>query len=298
MNANLYGMFLARQVGMEDKPCLIWREEAVLYFGELVERVGRYRAVLQSLGVASGDRVVMQVARTPDFVLLYLACLASGAVVVPLRLGCTPEELAYVLAHARPALLVGVATCQDMLEAAAREARVRLETLRVDGPGTLTRLAIEAVPHPGIAHREPDDVAALLYIGGDAGQPRRTSLTHGDLSCKVEALHQTWRFSPEDVVLHALPLFHAHGLFEALNLALWSGNTTILPEPLDAAAVAGHLPQASVLIGAPAFYADLRASPGFTKEAGRNIRLFLSSPIAGEMREGAGLTAVQEEFRV
>lgn len=292
MSANLYGMFLARQVGIEDKPCLIWRGETVLYFGELAERTGRYRAVLQQLGVRAGDRVVVQMERTPDFVILYLACLASGAVIVPLHTGCTAEELARLLADVRPALIVGTAARRDMLEQVAREARVRLETLRVDGPGTLTRLAIEAVPHPGIAWVGAEGVAAMLQTP-EAGD---TLLTHGALARKVEALHQTWGFSAEDVVLHALPLFEAHGLFEALTLALWSSNTTLLPERLEADAVIDHLPQASVLIGSPALYADLQASPRFTREACRNIRLFLSSPAAGETPDGAGLQAVEVGF--
>lgn len=281
MSANLYGMFLARQVGIEDKPCLVWRHETLLHFGDLAERVGRYRAVLQELGVCLGDRVVVQVDRTPEFVFLYLACLARGAIIVPLNTGYTQDELAYFIADAEPSLIVGTQANRAVLQQAAagqagRAKNLRIETLHADGTGSLERLAVEAVPHPGIARMEPDDVAAILYTSGTTGRPKGAMLTHGNLSSNVDALHQTWRFSAQDVILHALPLFHAHGLFVALHLALWSGNTTLLLEKFDADLVIDRLPEASVFMGVPTFYTRLLASPRFTREACRNIRLFLS----------------------
>ena len=276
MSANLYGMFLARQVGVENKPCLIWRNETLLHFGDLAERVGRYRAVLLQLGVCLGDRVVVQVDRTPEFVFLYLACLARGAIIVPLNTGYTQDELAYFIADAAPALIVGTGANRAVLRAAAGQTRARIETLHADGTGTLERLAMEAVPHPGIARMEPDDVAAILYTSGTTGRPKGAMLTHGNLASNVEALHQTWRFSAEDVILHALPLFHAHGLFVALHLALWSGNTTIMLEKFDADLVVDHLADASVFMGVPTFYTRLLDSPRFTKDACRSVRLFIS----------------------
>lgn len=281
MSANLYGMFLARQVGVEDKPCLVWRGETVLCFGDLAERVGRYRAVLMQLGVCLGGRVVVQVERTPEFVFLYLACLARGAIIVPLNTGYTQDELAYFIADAEPELIVGAQANRAVLERAAAQAgvrgkSVRIETLHADGTGTLEQLAVEAVPHPGIARVEPDDVAAILYTSGTTGRPKGAMLTHANLSSNVEALHQVWRFSADDVILHALPLFHAHGLFVALHLALWSGNTTIMLEKFDPDLVIDHLADASVFMGVPTFYTRLLASPRFTRESCRNIRLFLS----------------------
>lgn len=276
MSANLYGMFLSRQVGIEDKPFLIWRDETLLYFGDLAERVGRYRAVLLQLGVCVGDRVVVQVDRTPEFVFLYLACLARGAIIVPLNTGYTQEELAYFIADAEPALIVGTEANRATLRAAAGAASVGIETLHADGTGTLEQLAMEAVPHPGIARMEPDDVAAILYTSGTTGRPKGAMLTHGNLSSNVEALYQTWRFSAEDVILHALPLFHAHGLFVALHLALWSGNTTIMLEKFDADLVVDHLADASVFMGVPTFYTRLLDSPRFTKETCGTVRLFIS----------------------
>ena len=281
MSANLYGMFLARQAGLEDKPCLVWRDETLLCFGDLAERVGRYRAVLGQLGVSRGDRVVAQVERTPEFVFLYLGCLARGAIIVPLNTGYTQDELTYFIGDAEPRLVVGTEASRAMLEKAAGAteaggARARIETLHADGTGTLERLAMQAVPDPAIARMEPDDVAAILYTSGTTGRPKGAMLTHRNLSSNVEALHQTWRFSADDVILHALPLFHAHGLFVALHLALWSGNTTIMLEKFDADAVIDHLPQATVFMGVPTFYTRLLASPRLNKDVCRNIRLFLS----------------------
>jgi len=119
MSANLYGMFLARQAGLEDKPCLVWRDETLLCFGDLAERVGRYRAVLGQLGVSRGDRVVAQVERTPEFVSLYLGCLARGAIIVPLNTGYPQDELTYFIGDAAPRLVVGTEASRAMLEKAA-----------------------------------------------------------------------------------------------------------------------------------------------------------------------------------
>ena len=280
MSANLYGMFLARQAGLEAKPCLVWRGEALLNFGDLAERVGRYRTVLDSLGVGRGDRVVVQVERTPEFVFLYLACLALGAIIVPLNTGYTEAELAYFIQDAGPRLIVGSDGNRDILAraaAAAAAGAVPVETLGDSScHSTLGALVTEAVPNPAIARTEPDDVAAILYTSGTTGRPKGVMLTHRNLSSNVEALHACWRFSADDVVLHALPLFHAHGLFVALHLALWNGNTTLLMEAFNADAVIDRLPDATVFMGVPTFYTRLLANPRLTREACRTIRLFIS----------------------
>lgn len=277
MGGNLYGLFLARQAGLDDKPCLIWRDETLLHFGDVAEAVGRYRTVLADLGVRRGDRVLVQVERTPNFVFLYLACLALGAIIVPLNTGYTEAELAYFVSDAEPSLVVGCSANREMLQrVAAGAGNPPVETLHADGSGTLEQRAARALANPAIEQVSPDDVAAILYTSGTTGRPKGAMLTHRNLASNVEALNQTWHFTIDDVILHALPLFHAHGLFVALHLALWSGNTTIMLEKFDPDLVIDRLGEASVFMGVPTYYTRLLACPRFNREACRNIRVFIS----------------------
>ena len=195
-------------------------------FAELLERTGRIAALLAASGVTPGDRVAVQVEKSVANICLYLAVLQSGAVYVPLNTGYTPAELSHFLADAEPRVMV----CDPAAQAALAPmlGRAWLFTLDAGGAGSLTAQA-EALPSErGVAARAGGDLAAILYTSGTTGRSKGAMLTHDNLWSNVATLHAAWGFRPDDVLIHALPLFHIHGLFVALNLMLLNGGRMIL----------------------------------------------------------------------
>ncbi|MEI6642107.1 MAG: AMP-binding protein [Novosphingobium sp.] len=271
MNANLVAVFLARHAGHEAKPALIWQGEAVCTFGELPAMIGRYRAALAQLGVTRGARVMIKAENSPGFALTYLAVLASGAIAVPVNPAYTASEVALLIEDAEPVLLVhGSAT------AVPEGDRPKRLTLEPDGSGTLAELTAGLEPDLAVEEMAETDLAAILFTSGTTGRPKGAMLMHRNLSSNVAALYETWRFSDADSILHSLPLFHAHGLFVALHLGLYSAATVHLLGKFDAAKVVALLPSVSVFMGVPTFYTRLLEREDFTREATAAIRLFIS----------------------
>lgn len=254
-------------------------------YADLFALTGRYANALAASGVAPGDRVAVQVEKSPEAYGLYLAVLRLGAIYVPLNPAHTPAEVEYFLRDAAPAAFVcdprGVQTMRPLAEACGVPA---LLTLDAAGGGTL---ADRAAAQPGAfatAISAPDDVAAILYTSGTTGRQKGALLSHGNLSSNAEALTRAWGFTPRDRLLHALPLFHAHGLFIAAHCALFSGSAMIFLPRFAADRVLALLPRATVLMGVPTFYTRLLDLPGLGPEACRGVRLFTSgsAPLLAE----------------
>lgn len=277
MNANLAAIFLSRHSGHEAKPALIWNGETVCTFGELPARIGQYRAALVSLGVKRGDRVMLKAENSPHFALTYLAVLAAGATFVPLNPAYTPSEVALLVEDADPVLLVHSSATPVPPEGDG----IARATLEADGSGSLTRLAATLEPDLAVETMAETDLAAILFTSGTTGRPKGAMLMHRNLSSNVAALYEAWRFSDADSILHTLPLFHAHGLFVALHLGLYSAATVHLLARFDAAKVVALLPAVSVFMGVPTFYTRLLDRADFTREVTANIRLFVcgSAPL-------------------
>ncbi|MFM9935976.1 MAG: AMP-binding protein [Novosphingobium sp.] len=272
MNANLVAIFLARHAGHEAKPALIWQGETICTFGELPAAIGRYRAALAALGVRRGDRVMLKAENSPAFALTYLAVLASGAICVPVNPAYTPSEVALLIEDAAPVLLVNGSSTPVPPEG---EGPARA-TLEPDGSGSLPDLAARLEPDLAVDFMAETDLAAILFTSGTTGRPKGAMLMHRNLSSNVAALFDVWRFSHADSILHCLPLFHAHGLFVALHLGLYSAATVHLLGRFDAAKVVSLLPEVSVFMGVPTFYTRLLERADFTREAVSAIRLFIS----------------------
>ena len=277
MNANLVAIFLSRHGGHEGKPALIWQGETVCTFAALPAAIGRYRAALAELGVKRGDRVMVKAENSPAFALTYLAVLASGAIFVPLNPAYTPSEVALLVDDADPVLLVhGSATAVPP----EGDGLIRA-TLEPDGSGSLPDLAARLEPDLTVEAMAETDLAAILFTSGTTGRPKGALLMHRNLSSNVAALHEAWRFSDADSILHSLPLFHAHGLFVALHLGLYSAATVYLLGRFDAAKVVSLLPSVSVFMGVPTFYTRLLDRADFDRSATAAIRLFVcgSAPL-------------------
>jgi malonyl-CoA/methylmalonyl-CoA synthetase len=254
-----------------DKTFLFSRDKQLSY-GEILDQSAKFAGALQSLAVSPGDRVAVQIEKTVDAIALYLACLRSGAVLLPLNPAYTLAEMAYFCGDAEPRLIVCAPGQEEQIRSIAGDAKV--ETLGAQG-GSLADLAANSAPGIDI-DRGPDDLAAILYTSGTTGRPKGAMITHDNLASNAEALVDLWQFTAEDVLIHALPIFHTHGLFVAINVTLFAGSSLIFMPKFDPAEIVAALPQATTLMGVPTFYVRLLKEPGLTAEATRHIRLFVS----------------------
>ena len=248
-------------------------------YADVFDWSGRFAAALGAQGVRAGDRVAAQVEKSPQAFLLYLGCLRLGAVFLPLNTAYPPAELAYFLQDASPSLFVTRPDERAALEAALapRMQLPPLLTLGSDADGSLMALAercdpLAFVPFGGAA----DALAALLYTSGTTGRSKGAMLSRANLASNAAALVRAWRFSGDDVLLHALPVFHAHGLFIAANTMLACGGTMLFLPRFDADEVMRLMPRASAMMGIPTFYTRLLAHPGLTRAATAHMRLFVS----------------------
>jgi malonyl-CoA/methylmalonyl-CoA synthetase len=287
MSANIHDLLRARATNPE-KTAMETPEGAHISYRELYARAGRMARALVDLGVKPGDRVAAQIDKSPDAIVLALACFRSGAALLPLNTAYTLAELEYFLGDSEPALTL----CRPSLLESVRALGAKLglsavESLGDHGDGTLLERVAEVSEELPTVERAPDDLAAILYTSGTTGRSKGAMLTHENLSSNAEALMKLWRFTADDTLIHALPVYHTHGLFVATNVALMAGATMIFQPKFDANAVMAALPRATSLMGVPTFYTRLLEHPGLTPDATRHMRLFVSgsAPLLAETHD-------------
>jgi malonyl-CoA/methylmalonyl-CoA synthetase len=269
LNGNVFALFEAAALAHPNRPFLIVRGEPLLNYAAMLDETGRAASWLRSVGVKLGDRVVVQANKSPASVILYLACLRAGAVYIPLNTAYQESELAYFLSDAEPRLLVVSAELPGAI-------------VPFGGVRALLPDDIKSAPWARIADSTAtaqavsSDAAAILYTSGTTGRSKGAVLTHGNLSSNVMVLCEAWRWRDDDVLLHALPIFHAHGLFVALHCALLCASPILFHARFDAAAVLQDLRAATVFMGVPTFYTRLLAEPGFNRDFCARMRLFVS----------------------
>ena len=251
-------------------------------YDEMDCQSARYANALVSLGVQPGDRVAVQTGKLVDCVWLYLACLRAGAIYLPLNTAYTSAEVQYFLENAEPRLVICEPKGRSALLPIALGAAV--ETLDGDGKGSLQELAAAAADDFETVEVEPDALAAILYTSGTTGRSKGAMITHENLRSNAEALVTTWRFTRDDVLLHALPIFHTHGLFVAFNTVLLSGSSVVFLPRFDTQAVMDALPTVTTMMGVPTFYTRLLGEPSFDLDASRHMRLYISgsAPLSAE----------------
>jgi malonyl-CoA/methylmalonyl-CoA synthetase len=283
MSKNLYSL-IAAGAPAPAHPFLRTPSGRTMTYGELAEGVGRYANALTALGLEPGDRVAVQVEKSPEAVLLYLATLRAGGVYLPLNSAYTLAELDYFIGDAEPRIVVCDPASQGGLEPVAARFGARVETLGADGRGTLATRADASPSAFADVAREEGDLAAILYTSGTTGRSKGAMLTHGNLTANARTLVEQWRFTSEDVLLHALPIFHIHGLFVALNTVLLAGAAMIFLPRFDPEAIVRELPNATAMMGVPTFYVRLLQDPRLDRELVRGVRLFVSgsAPLLAE----------------
>ncbi|GMB81923.1 malonyl-CoA synthase [Shinella zoogloeoides] len=250
-------------------------------YGDMIRLSGQLAHALARLGVTPGDRVAVQVEKSPEALMLYLACLRAGAIYLPLNTAYTLAELGYFLGDATPALVVVDPKVRDSV---AEIAGGVVETLDATGGGSLLQLAGAEEADFSDIERGPDDLAAILYTSGTTGRSKGAMLTHDNLLSNALTLRDHWRFTADDRLIHALPIFHTHGLFVASNVTLLAGASMYLLPKFDADEVLRLMESATVLMGVPTFYVRLAQHPGLTREATAGMRLFVSgsAPLLAE----------------
>ena len=275
-NANLYALFRSRFPRDPTDRLIETPDGACWSYAEMERETARLARCLDATGVRKGDRVMAQVDKSPHALFLYLACLRGGFVYLPLNTDYTQREVAYFIANAEPRVVVGRPEAAAMLQALVADRACVFHTLDDRGGGTLLEASGAVAPEFPIAPCRADDLAAILYTSGTTGRPKGAMITHDNLAANGLTLHQAWGWQPGDVLLHALPIYHAHGLFVACHCALLNGSKMIFLPAFDAATVLAWLPRATVFMGVPTYYTRLLAHPGFTRAICRGMRLFVS----------------------
>ena len=268
---NLYTLFRSRFPADPAAPFLIEPDGRALSYEALDERTGSLAGRLVELGVAPGDRVAIQAEKSVPGLLLYLATLRAGAVHLPLNPAYTAPEVRYFIEDSEPALFIG-----DPARGAAARRVEALEALVEEASRRWVRF--EDV------ERAPDDLAAILYTSGTTGRSKGAMLTHSNLASNAETLREAWRFTADDRLLHALPIFHTHGLFVATNVTLLAGGSMLFLPSFDLGEIVRLLPRATAMMGVPTYYTRLLSHPGLTRELTEHMRLFVSgsAPLSAE----------------
>jgi len=276
-NCNLFSQFQACFPADRSTTLLRTAAGTRYTYADAERESARLANCLTELGARAGDRVTVQVEKSPQALWLYLACLRAGLVYHPLNTAYQSSELAYFLDNAEPRLVVCSADSLALFQQLAPGAGVeRLLTLEADGSGSLPEAAAACADSFDTVTCEADDLAALLYSSGTTGRPKGIMLSHGNLGINGRTLAEIWGFTADDVLLHALPVFHVHGLFVATSCVLFSGASMYWLDRFDAGQVLAALPECTVLMGVPTYYTRLLAEPGFTRESCANMRLFIS----------------------
>ena len=284
MNHNIYAAFAAR-FPHPDQPCLILADGRAWTYVDIERASAKLANLLLRLGLQRGDRIAVQVDKSPEALVLYLASLRAGTVFLPLNPAYQQQEVAYFLNDARPAAFV----CRPQFHAAALSLAAQsgvAHTLVLDenGRGSLIDLAAAESEAFETAEIQPEELASILYTSGTTGRSKGAMLTHRNLLSNAETLSREWQFTADDVLLHMLPIFHIHGLFVACHCVLLAGAAMLFEPRFDAARAVHLLARASVVMGVPTFYTRLLNETAFTRKCTRGVRLFVSgsAPLLAE----------------
>jgi malonyl-CoA/methylmalonyl-CoA synthetase len=277
MNENLYEILQSGFPENPDAPCLILPDGSQVSYGRVQRESARYASLLADLGVQPGDRVAVQVRKSPQALFLYLGALRAGAVYLPLNDAYQRHEIEYFLGDAEPRVFV----CRPQIRALADELAAKAGVTHVlelddNGGGSLTEAASSRPDQFATVARTGEDLAALLYTSGTTGRSKGAMLTHRNLASNAKVLHRYWGFRPGDVLLHMLPIFHVHGLFVATHCILMNGSPMFFEPKFDVKRALALLHRSTVFMGVPTYYVRLLADPGFKGELCSNMRLFIS----------------------
>lgn len=268
----------------ESSAPFLYMKDKTLSYQAFLDLAAQIAGVLVDNGATSGDRIAAQVAKTPEALALYVASVQIGAVFLPLNPAYTPVELEYFIKDAEPRLLVCDPKSVTVLAPIARSVGGDILTLDEKGQGSLSGQATSKPVHFETIARGKDDLAAILYTSGTTGRSKGTMLSHENLLSNAEVLTKAWQFTAKDILLHALPVFHTHGLFVATNTVVCAGASMVFQPRFSTKAIIEALPSVTSMMGVPTFYTRLLDDAGFTKGLVDHMRLFISgsAPLLAE----------------
>ncbi|MGJ5139302.1 malonate--CoA ligase [Bradyrhizobium oligotrophicum] len=274
-NANLFSRLFD---GLDDPSRLAieTHDGQRITYGDLIARAGQMANVLVARGVKPGDRVAAQTEKSVSGLVLYLATVRAGGVYLPLNTAYTLNELDYFIGDAEPTVVVCDPSKAEGIGALAAKVGAKVETLDASGKGSLTEAADKADTAFTTVPRASDDLAAILYTSGTTGRSKGAMLSHDNLASNSLTLIDYWRFTKDDVLIHALPIYHTHGLFVASNVTLFARASMIFLPKLDPDLIINLMARATVLMGVPTFYTRLLQNPRLSKETTSHMRLFVS----------------------
>jgi len=293
MNGNFYAEIEAANRDRPRNAFLETETGEILTYGDLARESARYANLLTALGAVRGNRIAVQVEKSLASLCLYLGCLRAGLVYLPLNTAYQRGELSYFLGDAEPTVVVCRPQAAELMQELCG-GHSRIVTLDEDGGGTLARAA-DGVDHDFATELvRPDEPAVIIYTSGTTGRSKGALITHRNLASNARVLVDAWKFCENDVLLHALPIFHVHGLFVANHCVLLAGAKMLWHGKFDVKRVLRDLARSSVMMGVPTFYTRLLNEPSFTRALCNNVRLFVSgsAPLhmevfkAFEMRTG------------
>lgn len=253
-------------------------------YADFLGMAAQYAHLFAQLGLNPGDRAAVQIAKSPYALAIYAACAQAGIVFLPLNTAYTADEVAYFVENSGARILLCDQNNADALKPVADSCRAILQTMNADGSGTFHTAALEQPENFETVKRSQEDLAAFLYTSGTTGRSKGAMLTQGNLLSNAQALVSHWQFDEDDVLLHALPIFHTHGLFVASNVTLLAGGQMIFLPRFDLDAVIAQLPNATTMMGVPTFYTRLLTDERFTRDLTHHMRLFVSgsAPLLSE----------------
>jgi malonyl-CoA/methylmalonyl-CoA synthetase len=274
-NANLFSR-LFDQLDDPGRLAIEQLDGTRITYADLIARAGQMANVLVARGVKTGDRVAAQTEKSVSALVLYLATVRAGAVYLPLNTAYTLNELEYFITDAEPSLVVCDPAKAQGIGKIAAKVGAGVETLGPDGKGSLTEAADKASSDFTTVPRSNDDLAAILYTSGTTGRSKGAMLSHDNLASNSLSLVGYWRFSKDDVLIHALPIYHTHGLFVASNVTLFARAAMIFLPKFDPDLILKLMARATVMMGVPTFYTRLLQNPGLSKQSTKHMRLFVS----------------------
>lgn len=251
---------------------------------EFLFLVGRMANAISSLGISTGDRLILQAEKSPYCLAVYAACMQSGVIFLPLNNAYTANEVSYFVADSGAKIFICDPAYKKTLTNLKDEFGILLKTLDSNGQGTFGELTATMPNQFLTVNRHIKDLAAILYTSGTTGRSKGAMLTQENLLSNAKTLKDYWKFDDQDVLLHALPIFHTHGLFVASNVTLLAGGSMIFLNKFDLDEVVESLPRATTMMGVPTFYVRLLEDKRLTSEFTKHMRLFISgsAPLLSE----------------
>ena len=256
-------------------PCIELKDGSIISYKELEDQSSQYANGFSNLGLKPGDRVSVQVNKSPEVLYIYLACLRSNIIFHPLNTAYKDHELSFLLEDADPALFICEKEVYEKIDSLnLKHPPSHIFTIQIQDKDSIQAIKLAGIHE--VVDCSEEDTAALLYSSGTTGRPKGIMLTHGNIGSNAMSLKEAWEFTANDCLLHALPIYHVHGLFVALGCVFLSGSKMLWLDNFEVNEVLNQLPKCTVMMGVPTYYTRLINNKGLTSKVTQNLRIFIS----------------------